>query len=151
MSLVRKILETLSTPFTEGKLNLGDAVYHPYRLLYGDLRNVYKRESLDQALNRAKRRGFIRKSKIDGETYIAITEIGKQRLVKFGSKPDFHINPVDKDWDGKYRIVLFDIPENDRLIRDVLRNTLKGLGFVGWQKSVWISKKDVKEGFREFI
>ena len=151
MSLVKDILVALSTPFMEGKINLGDAGYHPYKLLYGDLKSTYKRESLDQALNRAKKRGFIKKSKIDGETYIYITEIGKQRLVKLGSKPDFNINPVEKDWDGKYRIVLFDIPENDRLMRDVLRSKLKDLGFVGWQKSVWVGKKDITEEFHKLI
>jgi DNA-binding transcriptional regulator PaaX len=41
-------------------------------------------------------------------------------------------------WDKKWRIVLFDIPEEKRKIRDALRKKLKNLGFLEFQKSVFI-------------
>ena len=56
-----------------------------------------------------------------------------------------------KEWDGKYRIVFFDIPEKDRAARDLLRAKLKEIGFVGWQKSVWIGKEDVMVELRKFF
>lgn len=40
-------------------------------------------------------------------------------------------------WDGKWRIVLFDIPEAKRPVRDYLRNVLKRHGFVEFQRSMW--------------
>ena len=43
-----------------------------------------------------------------------------------------------KNWDKKWRIVLFDIPETKRKIRDALRKKLKNLGFLEFQKSVFI-------------
>jgi DNA-binding transcriptional regulator PaaX len=40
-------------------------------------------------------------------------------------------------WDGKWRIVLFDVPETKRPIRDYLRGVLKRLGFKEFQRSMW--------------
>ena len=41
-------------------------------------------------------------------------------------------------WDGKWRIVLFDVPESKRPIRDYLRGVLKRLGFKEFQRSMWV-------------
>jgi len=41
-------------------------------------------------------------------------------------------------WDGKWRLVMFDIPESKRTMREALRRKLKGLGFASFQKSAWI-------------
>lgn len=46
--------------------------------------------------------------------------------------------PVPVRWDGKWHMILFDIPEKNRLLRDVFRNRLRQLGFFRIQKSVWV-------------
>ena len=43
-----------------------------------------------------------------------------------------------KIWDGKWRIVIFDIPKHKKRARDALREKLKELGFYPFQKSVWV-------------
>jgi len=43
-----------------------------------------------------------------------------------------------KRWDGKWRLFLFDIPVRFKKGRDALRWKIKDLGFVQFQKSVWI-------------
>src|SRR3989338_118105 len=44
-----------------------------------------------------------------------------------------------KIWDGKWRIVIFDIPENERRrMRDAMRQKLQKIGFYQMQKSVWV-------------
>jgi len=43
-----------------------------------------------------------------------------------------------KEWDNKWRIVIFDIPEKKKKIRDLIRFHLKRLGFLQIQGSVWI-------------
>jgi len=45
---------------------------------------------------------------------------------------------VQDNWDGQWRFFMFDIPEKQRSPRDTLRAKLKRLGFLGFQKSVWI-------------
>ena len=41
-------------------------------------------------------------------------------------------------WDGKWRVVIFDIREKRRLIRQKLRTLLSGAGMVRLQDSVWV-------------
>ena len=42
-------------------------------------------------------------------------------------------------WDGKWRFILFDVPENRRPLRSQLRQTLQKAHFGCLQKSVWLS------------
>ena len=43
-----------------------------------------------------------------------------------------------KKWDGKWRIVIFDVWEKARSSRDSLRYEIKNFGFRQLQRSVWI-------------
>src|SRR3989338_249313 len=42
------------------------------------------------------------------------------------------------NWDGNWRVVMFDIPEIRKRAREELRSTLITLGFISLQKSAWI-------------
>ena len=53
-----------------------------------------------------------------------------------------------KKWDGKWRIVLFDIPKHKQKRRDIFRLRLKGLGLVLYQNSVWIHPYPLEETVR---
>ena len=44
-----------------------------------------------------------------------------------------------RSWDGKWRIILFDLPEDQREIRRRLRRKLRSSGFGCMQRSAWIS------------
>jgi len=50
-----------------------------------------------------------------------------------------------KRWDRKWRVVIFDIGEKQRRIRDQLRITLNKIGFVKLQKSVWVYPYDCED------
>ncbi|ACB75147.1 PaaX family transcriptional regulator C-terminal domain-containing protein [Opitutus terrae] len=45
----------------------------------------------------------------------------------------------DRSWDGRWRVALFDIPEQRRALRVKLRRRLAELGFGYLQNSVWVS------------
>ncbi len=45
----------------------------------------------------------------------------------------------DHQWDGVWRMVLFDIPESERNTRERLRRSLKQLGFGCLQNSTWVT------------
>lgn len=49
------------------------------------------------------------------------------------------IHTIDKKRDGIWKIIIFDIPEAKRQVRNVLRSKLSSLGFKKWQNSTWIS------------
>lgn len=52
---------------------------------------------------------------------------------------------VSKEWDKRWRFVMFDIPEKSRLFRNVFRDKLKRLGFFQFQKSIWIYPYDCEK------
>lgn len=75
----------------------------------------------------------------DGSFQLKLTEKGK-REAKFqnliGNSIKFR---KPKNWDKKWRIVMFDIPERDRKFREILRQHLYLLNFYKLQQSVFVS------------
>ena len=71
-----------------------------------------------------------------GVTKVRITTKGKSKLRSFAI--DVIKIPKSKRWDGKWRVVMFDLPIRFNKARNSLRFKLKQLGFVQLQKSVWI-------------
>jgi DNA-binding transcriptional regulator PaaX len=67
---------------------------------------------------------------------LRITQRGRLYLLK----RTFYKNKERKKekWDGEWRVLIFDIPENLRFIRDQIRTTLVAIGFMRLQDSVWI-------------
>ena len=77
-----------------------------------------------------------------GKTSIEITEKGKKRIVEY----DFeNINRKAKRRDGKWRVIIFDIPEGKKRSREALRSKLLQIGCVRWQDSVFVSAFPCKE------
>jgi phenylacetic acid degradation operon negative regulatory protein len=56
-----------------------------------------------------------------------------------------------RTWDGRWRVVIFDIPEKQRQLRDDLRLELKKLGFGCWQRSVWVTPFDFVRELQRFL
>ena len=77
--------------------------------------------------------------KIDRKAHRVVLEITKKGKKAFdhASFSDITI-PHPNRWDGKWRFLLFDIPEKRRALRDIFRERLKTLGFFQFQKSVWL-------------
>lgn len=72
----------------------------------------------------------------DGRCTITLTEKGKKRALTY-SLEEMEI-PRPKIWDGRWRLVLFDIPETKRQSREALQKKLRNLGFYCLQKSVYL-------------
>jgi DNA-binding transcriptional regulator PaaX len=93
-----------------------------------------KKSSLSITLSRLKEKQMIKRELVDGELIIKLTDLGKDALF---------MNNDQNVWDGTWRIVVFDIPEQKRIVRNLFRRNLKKWGFKQMQKSVWISQKNV--------
>ncbi|MDO8590424.1 MAG: hypothetical protein Q7R65_00415 [bacterium] len=50
-----------------------------------------------------------------------------------------------KRWDKKWRVLIFDIREEKKLLRDKVRRTLGIIGFVRLQDSVWVYPYDCED------
>ncbi len=74
--------------------------------------------------------------KSDETVVLTLNERGKEKTLKY-KLGEMKI-PQMKKWDQKWRMVVFDVPEPKKKIRDILRFHLKKLGFFEFQKSIFI-------------
>jgi len=95
------------------------------------------------AVSRLRQKGYITFEEVKGKKFLRITEKGKRRLAEY-NKGERKIEKP-KRWDGKWRIVIFDIPEKKKIVRNNLRRELKNIGFTRLQNSVWIYPYDCEE------
>lgn len=72
---------------------------------------------------------------VGGKKHIEITDKGKRYLQKRQIEGYKVAKP--RKWDGKWRIVIFDVKEKRRWDRDKLRQELESIGFMHLQHSVW--------------
>jgi len=78
-----------------------------------------------------------------GLIFLRLTDKGREELKKY-SLQDLTIKKP-KRWDGKYRVIIFDIKEFKRSVRDKMRRWLEHLGFVRLQNSVWVYPYECRE------
>ena len=83
------------------------------------------------------------KEKSNGTCEVIITKKGISHA-KLLDLENLTINKPRK-WDGKWRIVFFDIPEKKRKARNALREKLYDLGFCEMQKSVFVSPYECQD------
>ncbi len=95
----------------------------------GDNKNFYKIVSYLAA------KGWIKYVNKDNERFIRLTAKGE--LEALLSKARLPERP--KKWDGKWRIIMFDIPEESEDKRNFFRSLLKKNGFKKLQHSVYVS------------
>ncbi len=130
--LGRKILRVLSAA-AEALDTFGDFTYNPYPYLYASLGMSYRKEHIDEAVRDLTKKGLVEGNKSEG-----------LRLTSAGADVKKSLYQArQKEWDGKWRVVFFDIPEVQRDIRDGLRFELKKLGFGLWQRSAWVTPFDI--------
>lgn len=127
----------------DGVVRLEDFTTHSYIYARGYDRPL-KKSALSIALKRLREKGYLEKEHNEGKIIFKLTQAGQEFLTL--SKSDDEI-----EWDQKWRLVIFDIPENKRGVRDILRSRLKMWGFTPWQKSVWATKKNITQKLRRFV
>ena len=81
----------------------------------------------------------------DKNDQLKITQEGKRYLFKCLSLGDNKELNKNKKWDGKWRALIFDIPENRRFDRDNIRRALISIGFMRLQDSVWVYPYDCEK------
>lgn len=95
---------------------------------------LYRR--IAQGISRLEQDGLVTVSGDYGKRRVEITEKGMELMerIEFGE----YAIPEPAFWDGKWRVLIFDINERRRRVRDQLRRLLGGAGFVRIQDSVWV-------------
>lgn len=96
----------------------------------GRRKELYAR--IDHARRTLQQRGLVE----DVRGRLQLTDTGRVHIEKILMR-EYRI-PEQVRWDGKWRILMFDIREQRRGVRTRLRKLLKGSGFVRLQDSVWV-------------
>lgn len=104
--------------------------------LLRDLKNLQKRELLSY------------RELSDGKLELVITKDGREKMLAY-SLDEIELN-TKKKWDGRWRLVLFDVPEHKKVAREAFRRKISVLGLHPIQKSVFITPYEC-EGEIDFI
>jgi len=93
--------------------------------------------AITRSLKGLKDAGLIEKIPSPQNEYARLTKLGRKKnnILKLDSDTSL-VNPA---WDGFWRIILVDLPENRKNERESLRYLLKKAGFVCLKNSAWIS------------
>ncbi len=96
------------------------------------------------AAGRLAQQGLVKFSTRGGMRYIEITNKGRRALILEEAKSHSQ-KARPRRWDHRYRIVMFDLPEYRKTIRDRLRFFMRRYGFLRLQDSVWVYPYDCEE------
>ncbi|MEK7460661.1 MAG: hypothetical protein AAB647_00410 [Patescibacteria group bacterium] len=102
---------------------------------------------LQQILWRLERQGAIRRTGRGQSATIYVTEIGKRQIRRLLT--ELKQAPRQQVWDGKWRIISFDVSESHRTGRQLLQRKLRQLGCYPLQRSVYIYPFEIKDLIEE--
>ncbi len=107
----------------------------------------YTRKKYRQLTARMVREGYVQQVLVEGRPHFRLTGLGRKQLIK--NKPV--LKQLEQEWDGFWRIVIFDIAEAQRKLRDLLRRQLVKMSFGVLQNSTYISCYDYSQEFLEWL
>lgn len=97
---------------------------------------------VSKTIERLHRQGLIFVFEQKGEQVARLTEKGQRELLRYQLKE----KRLKKwRWDGKWRMLIFDIEEKRRFARDRARYDMFSFGFIRLQDSVWVYPYDCEE------
>lgn len=109
----------------------------------------YNNKKISNAFNYLRRSGMIEIVKDGHDIKIIPTEKGIKAHKRYKIL-ELKIKKPGK-WDGKIRVVAFDIQNKYRIKRDAFRKKLKELGFYSMQKSVWLHPFDCRREIKILV
>ncbi len=150
-SVKKKILLALLGGVALGCSSNPRQYYRNLRLIRNEWRKI-NQQAFTRSIRRLSDEKLLEEKRLpNGSFKLVLTAKGKREakiLSLLGSSINFK---KPKRWDGKWRLVLFDIPEKDRLFRDILREHLRTLKFLKLQHSVFISPHPFEKPIQELV
>lgn len=95
--------------------------------------------TIARARRRLLQQGFLKSEK----GLLHLTERGMLALGVVSASQD--LGKKAKRWDGRWRVLIFDVPEYRKPVREKIRRTLISTGFLPLQKSVWVYPYDCED------
>lgn len=104
-----------------------------------------EKKKIERSLKILEKREIIILEEKDDKVFIQLHENGKSKIIKYSIELLLDFKKRKKEWDGKWFMVFFDVPEIQRNKRDYLRRFLLKLGFYPYQKSVYLFPYECEE------
>ena len=114
---------------------------------YRKLRN---KQQFNKLIYNLKRNNYIKIKSLKGKQAIVLTGRGVDKALKARFKIE-GLQDRKKRKDGKWIMIIFDVPEKYKKSRELLRSVLQNLGYKMFQKSAWITPYDVSEKTEELL
>lgn len=104
-----------------------------------DEREAWKRFNipyLKRTLDRLEKQKLVKTEVKENVQIVEVTEAGKRKILKYAldtlqiKKPKF--------WDGKWRLISYDVPGDSKGLRELFRNYLRAWGFYPLHESVFL-------------
>lgn len=119
---------------------------HYYRMRRKEEREINRRR-FGQLIYYLKKRGYIKIKSLEQKGGVILTKKGKEKVLKVKIK----MKKKKMRKDGKWQMIIFDIPEKKRQFRDLLREHLQILSYKMLQKSIWVCPYDVLKETEEIV
>ncbi len=133
--------EELLVQIEKGSVN----ILNPYRYFFRVGEPCHPR-TIYKAVSRLEENGLLRKFNKDRKVHLRLTAKGR-KVINEHRASDRKPLPV---WDHKWRIIIFDIPEEKKHLGRMLRRFLISIGFGKVQRSVWISPHDLQKTVQRY-
>ncbi|MCM3357193.1 phenylacetic acid degradation operon negative regulatory protein PaaX [Psychrobacillus sp. MER TA 171] len=108
----------------------------------------HNEQSVRVAVSRMMKQGWLESEKQGNKSYYYLTNRGKVRMEEAANRI-FKLMP--NEWDGKWRMLMYTIPEEKRQIRDELRKELLWSGFGSFSSGCWISPNNLEKEVKFLI
>lgn len=141
-NITETIFNILAEMITETEIIFSRASLYQ-KLYQHEMENDFDNRCLNRSLKRFEGQGMLKRIRDKGKDYYRLTDIGLRKLAEFRLKKSF--NFTGQKWDGFWRLVIFDIPEDKKTVREGLRNKLRHFGFYPLQKSVFVFPYDCEK------
>lgn len=113
----------------------------PKNPIYKKYRHDKNKRKFDNLIYYLKRKGYIKTKNLESKQAIMLTKEGMSKALR----ASFTLEEAKKRKDGKWVMLIFDMPARNKKARNLLRSILVNLGYKMFQQSVWISPYDISE------
>ena len=125
LSFISPTVLILAKPFLDEKKRREQEAWKTYNPYF-----------LQRTIKRLQKQKLVETTEENGKQVVILTKAGRRRILKY-SLDELSIQKPTH-WDGRWRMVIYDVEDRRKQLRDLFRSTLRGLGFYKLQESVWL-------------
>lgn len=98
----------------------------------------FSEQAVRSALSRMCQRGWLQRVKVGKRSFYSMTPTSS-RLLEEGAQRIYYFQQRARQWDGRWHVITYSIPERKRGVREKLRKELTWLGYGALSYGTWIS------------